>query len=209
MSGVNTAGTKGVPRAASEAQLLDIAAEDIGRLGYAGLSVGEVAAGAGVSKPLVYGYFGSKDGLYVACVQRAASVLVQAIEEAISGPANLQMAERTLEAIFSALQPRPHDWNVLFDRLPSAVRAGRRRSLAGARTDHRPGRSGGRRGGRRWRHHRPRRPVRAHRSLGRCGHLPRQLVAAPPRRKRCGYDLADPTPNERAARDLGHRPLTS
>lgn len=116
MSGVNTAGTKGGPRAAREAQLLDIAAEDIGRLGYAGLSVGEVAAGAGVSKPLVYGYFGSKDGLYVACVQRAASVLVQAIEEAISGPANLQMAERTLEAIFSALQPRPHDWNVLFDR---------------------------------------------------------------------------------------------
>ena len=48
MSGVNTAGTKGVPRAAREAQLLDIAAEDIGRLGYAGLSVGEVAAGAGV-----------------------------------------------------------------------------------------------------------------------------------------------------------------
>ena len=73
MSGVNTAGTKGVPRAASEAQLLDIAAEDIGRLGYAGLSVGEVAAGAGVSKPLVYGYFGSKDGLYVACVQRRAT----------------------------------------------------------------------------------------------------------------------------------------
>lgn len=138
MSGVNTAGTKGVPRAASEAQLLDIAAEDIGRLGYAGLSVGEVAAGAGVSKPLVYGYFGSKDGLYVACVQRAASVLVQAIEEAISGPANLQMAERTLEAIFSALQPRPHDWNVLFDRShppsgPVADASGRRAHRSSAR----------------------------------------------------------------------------
>jgi AcrR family transcriptional regulator len=134
MPGVNTAGTKGVPRATREAQILDITAEDIGRLGYAGLSVGEVAARVGVSKPLVYGYFGSKDGLYVACVQRAASVLGQAIDEAISGPANLQMAERTLEAILAALQGRPHDWNVLFDRshpvsgpVADAARQARRR----------------------------------------------------------------------------------
>jgi hypothetical protein len=143
MSGVNTAGTKGVPRATREAQILDITAENIGRLGYAGLSVGEVAARAGVSKPLVYGYFGSKDSLYVACVQRAASVLGQAIDEAISGPANLQMAQRALEAVLAALQGRPHDWNVLFDRSHPVSGPGRRCPAAGTTPYQRTDRAGG------------------------------------------------------------------
>lgn len=112
---VSTAGTKGVPRAEREAQILDVAAAEIARVGYAGLSLAVVAAGAGVSKPLVYGYFGTKDGLYVACVQRAATVLGDAIDEAISGAPTLEMAERTLAAIFTALEPRPYDWKVVFD----------------------------------------------------------------------------------------------
>ncbi|MFE3029993.1 TetR/AcrR family transcriptional regulator, partial [Nocardia tengchongensis] len=62
----NTAGTKGVPRAEREAQILDVAAAEIARVGYAGLSLAVVAAEAGVSKPLVYSYFGTKDGLYLA-----------------------------------------------------------------------------------------------------------------------------------------------
>ncbi|MEV5647371.1 TetR/AcrR family transcriptional regulator [Nocardia sp. NPDC052254] len=112
---MGTAGTKGVPRAERESQILDIAAAEIGRVGYAGLSVGVVASGAGVSKPLVYGYFGSKDGLYVACVRRAEAVLGDAIDVAIGGTPTLQMAQRTLEAIFAALEPRPCDWKVIFD----------------------------------------------------------------------------------------------
>ncbi|WP_067685787.1 TetR/AcrR family transcriptional regulator [Nocardia jejuensis] len=116
MSVTGTAGTKGVPRAEREAQILDVAAAEIARVGYAGLSPATVATAAGVSKPLVYAYFGSKDGLYVACVQRAATALTEAIEVAISGPPSLAMAERTLAAVFTALEPRPHDWKVVFDR---------------------------------------------------------------------------------------------
>lgn len=112
----SAAGTKGVPRAERESQILDVAAAEVSRVGYAGLSLGKVAAGAGVSKPLVYAYFESKDGLYAACVRRAASVLGDAIDEAIAGPPTLAMAERTLDAIFTALEPRPHDWNVVYDR---------------------------------------------------------------------------------------------
>ncbi|AHH18653.1 putative transcriptional regulator, TetR family [Nocardia nova SH22a] len=111
-----TAGTKGVPRAERETQILDVAAAEIGRVGYAGLSLGTVAAAAGVSKPLVYSYFGSKDGLYVACVRRAEAVLGDAIDAAAEGAPNLQLAQRTLTAIFTALEPRPHDWQVIFDR---------------------------------------------------------------------------------------------
>ncbi|WP_278265671.1 TetR/AcrR family transcriptional regulator [Nocardia sp. AG03] len=136
---MSTAGTKGVPRPEREQQILDVAVAEIGRVGYAGLSLAEVAARAGVSKPLVYTYFQSKDGLYIACVERAATVLYDAIEVAITGPGGLSKAERTLDAIFAALQPRPHDWTVLFDRshpddgpVADASRAARRRIAAQA-----------------------------------------------------------------------------
>lgn len=134
MSGLSKAGTKGVPRAEREQQILDVAVDAIGHAGYVGLSLGEVADRAGVSKPLVYAYFQSKDGLYAACVQRAGTALGEAIEQVISESGGLDMAERTLDAIFITLEPRPHDWNVLFDRThpvqgPSAdaVRRARRR----------------------------------------------------------------------------------
>jgi AcrR family transcriptional regulator len=136
---VSTAGTKGVPRAEREAQILDVAAVEIARVGYAGLSPATVAAGTGVSKPLVYSYFGSKDGLYVACVERAAGVLGDAINGALSGSASIEMAERTLTAIFTALEPRPHDWKVVYDQshpddgpAADAARAARERIAAQA-----------------------------------------------------------------------------
>lgn len=131
---MSTAGTKGVPRAEREQQILDAAVAEIGRVGYAGLSPAGVGQRAGVSKPLIYAYFGSKDGLYVACVERAADLLERAIEPAITGRVGIEMAVATLDAIFSALEPRPHDWTVLFDRshpdqgpAAEAVRAARRR----------------------------------------------------------------------------------
>ena len=112
---MGAAGTKGVPRAARERQILDIATERIGRYGYAGLSPARVAETAGVSKPMIYQYFGSKDGLYVACVDRAAEQVCGAIEPVIKGPAAVDIAERTLEAIFGALADHPFNWNVLLD----------------------------------------------------------------------------------------------
>lgn len=131
---MSRAGTKGVPRAAREQQILDVAVDEIGRAGYAGLSLAEVATSAGVSKPLVYAYFESKDGLYAACVHRAVETLAAAIEQAHSDSGGFGLAQRTLEAIFTALEPRPNDWNVLFDRshpaagpAADAVRQARRR----------------------------------------------------------------------------------
>lgn len=116
MTGTSRSGTRGVPRARREQQILDVAVGEIGRVGYAGLSLAGVADRAGVSKPLVYNYFGTKDGLYVACVQRASAVLDEAVAQVITGATDVAVAKRTLAAIFTVLEPRPHDWNVLFDR---------------------------------------------------------------------------------------------
>ncbi|WP_067693109.1 TetR/AcrR family transcriptional regulator [Nocardia jejuensis] len=111
-------GSKGMPRDEREAQILDAAAVEFGTRGYAAVLVADVAARAGVSKPLVYQYFSSKDGLFAACAERAGSALSAGIADAMatSDPSFRSAATAVLDAIFTALEPRPHDWNVLYDR---------------------------------------------------------------------------------------------
>ena len=60
------AGAKRVPRATREQEMLDVAERVFAELGYDGASMDEIARGAGISKPMVYSYFGSKEGLQAA-----------------------------------------------------------------------------------------------------------------------------------------------
>ncbi len=117
-------GTKGVPRADREQQILDAAVAEFGERGYAHASMAAIAQRAGISKPLIYEYFGSKDGLYLACLSRAGTHLVDRVTGAQDGT-TLARAGETLAAIFSALDGRRFDWAVIYDpTLPagSAVR---------------------------------------------------------------------------------------
>src|SRR3954470_20493553 len=110
-SGVGV-GTKGVPRADREQQILDAAVEGFAEGGYAHASMAAIAQRAGISKPLIYEYFGSKEGLCLACLARAGTHLVDRVAEAQNGTA-LQRASATLTAIFNALDGRRLDWAVL------------------------------------------------------------------------------------------------
>jgi AcrR family transcriptional regulator len=108
------AGTKGVPRADREQQILDAAVGVFAEHGYVHASMAGIAARAGISKPLVYEYFGSKEGLYLACLSRAGTHLVDRVADAQQGT-SLQRAGDTLGAIFSALDGRRLDWAVIYD----------------------------------------------------------------------------------------------
>jgi len=101
-------------RADRERQLLDVAAAEFGSRGYAHASMDRIAEEAGVTKPLLYNYFGSKDGLAVACVDRAGARLVEAVAAAQTGPA-LGRVTQTLAAIFRTLEGSRYDWSVLYD----------------------------------------------------------------------------------------------
>ncbi|WP_225823423.1 TetR/AcrR family transcriptional regulator [Streptomyces naphthomycinicus] len=109
------AGTKGVSRAERERQIVDVAVEEFGRHGYAGVSVTAVAQRAGISKPLVYSYFDSKDGLYLACVHEVGGLLVDAVAAARSRSGSTGHALDTLGALFTAVEQRRHAWSVLYD----------------------------------------------------------------------------------------------
>ncbi|MFG2819851.1 TetR/AcrR family transcriptional regulator [Kitasatospora sp. NPDC048365] len=108
-------GTKGMPRQERERLILDAAAEEFGRKGYARGSTAEVAARAGITKPMIYEYFASKDGLYLTCLERAGTRLVDAVRSAQQGPSDLTRAARTLEAIFRTLESRVYEWTLVYD----------------------------------------------------------------------------------------------
>ena len=63
--------------------MLDVAGETFASVGgFHRASMDEIAAAAGISKPMLYNYFGSKEGLYAAYIERAGSELVQIIVDA-------------------------------------------------------------------------------------------------------------------------------
>jgi AcrR family transcriptional regulator len=72
-----------VPRAVRGRQLLDLAEALFAERGYAGASMDELARRAGVTKPVVYELFGSKDGLFGACVDRAVELMAAEIAAAV------------------------------------------------------------------------------------------------------------------------------
>ena len=110
------AGTKGVPRADREDQIVRVASEVFGARGFAATSVAEIAEGAGISKPLIYNYFGSKEGLFSACLHRAGALLAEEMERIARGDAvGLARALRTLEGLFTLLEPQPWIWRLFFD----------------------------------------------------------------------------------------------
>ncbi|MDI9887144.1 TetR/AcrR family transcriptional regulator [Streptomyces sp. HNM0645] len=113
------AGTKGVPRARREEQIIAAAMEEFGRSGHAGASMAAIARQVGVTKPMLYTYFGSKDGLYLACLERVAARLLTAIEDTMTAgrpPSATPLAHAVLTALFTALEDERHAWFVLYDR---------------------------------------------------------------------------------------------
>ena len=82
-----------VPRQVREPQMLDAAARLFAERGFNGVSMDEIAEASGITKPMLYAYFKSKEGLYVACIERAARRLLAALNDAIDP---LQPPERQL-----------------------------------------------------------------------------------------------------------------
>ncbi|MDO5503493.1 MAG: TetR/AcrR family transcriptional regulator [Actinomycetia bacterium] len=60
-----------MPRAQREAQLIDIAEKVLVERGYLDTTVEEIAERAGITKPVIYDHFGSKDGLLGRVITRA------------------------------------------------------------------------------------------------------------------------------------------
>ena len=69
-------------------QLLDIGRRLFAERGLEGTSIEEIAAQAGVSKPVVYEHFGGKEGLYAVVVDREVERLLTMATEMLGGAAH-------------------------------------------------------------------------------------------------------------------------
>lgn len=109
-------GTKGVPRAERERQILTEAVNEFAARGYAGASMVEIARRAGISKPLIYQYFGSKDALYLAALHAVSGDLLERLEQAeLDVDDSVASRIHPLRAVFEALEPQRIAWRMLFD----------------------------------------------------------------------------------------------
>ena len=74
-----------VPRELRRQQLVELGEELFAERGFTKASMDELARRAGVTKPVIYELFGSKDGLFEACLEGLAVRLAEAIAEAARG----------------------------------------------------------------------------------------------------------------------------
>ena len=105
-----------LPRAEREQQILDIAHARFAEHGYGAVTMEDVAAAAGVTKPLLYAYFGNKERLYLACMERAGDAMLTTVVAAVSdadSPADA--LRRGLRAFFAFVDEDRDAWRVLFD----------------------------------------------------------------------------------------------
>ncbi len=97
-------------------QLLDLAEELFCSRGYDGVSIEDVARAAGVSRPVIYQHYGSKEGLFLACVQRARDDFQDDLEAAEAGArGDLEgFVQAGGELLFTLLHDHPSRWALLF-----------------------------------------------------------------------------------------------
>jgi AcrR family transcriptional regulator len=108
-----------VPRAVRERQLLDLAEQLFIERGYEGASIEELARAAGVSRPIVYEHFGSKDGIYLACLRRIRAEFEHALIGAAAGGSDLvDQIDRGADAFFAMLEAAPERWSLVYGGAP-------------------------------------------------------------------------------------------
>lgn len=108
-----------LPRRVREQQLIDAAVSAFSRGDYHTVSVEEIAAAAGTSKPTVYHYLGSKEGIFTACVRREMERLVEAVRTAVRDPLNRTDEDplrRGMRAFFGFVIDNRESWTVLYRR---------------------------------------------------------------------------------------------
>jgi AcrR family transcriptional regulator len=104
-----------MPRSAREQLILRVAGQAFAEAGYERASMDRIAQLAGVSKPMLYAYFGSKEGLYVVYIERMGAELVDRLVRADQPHAPHAVRLRALIAEFFAFVSEYRDgWTVLF-----------------------------------------------------------------------------------------------
>lgn len=94
-------------------QLIVIGRAAFAELGFDGASVEEIAARAGVSKPVVYEHFGGKEGLYAVIVDREMLALEKVITHSLSEGTWRERIEKATVALLNYVEQETDGFLIL------------------------------------------------------------------------------------------------
>ncbi|MFD6528991.1 TetR family transcriptional regulator [Streptomyces sp. NPDC060184] len=110
-------------------QLLDIGRTLFADKGFEGTSVEEIAARAGVSKPVVYEHFGGKEGLYAVVVDREMRRLLDMVTGALTAGHPRELLEQAAFALLDYIETYTDGFRILVRDSPVAQSTGTFASL--------------------------------------------------------------------------------
>ncbi|MGW0700960.1 TetR family transcriptional regulator [Streptomyces sp. NPDC002867] len=110
-------------------QLLDIGRTLFAEKGFEGTSVEEIAAKAGVSKPVVYEHFGGKEGLYAVVVDREMRQLLDMVTGALTAGHPRELLEQAAFALLDYIETYTDGFRILVRDSPVAQSTGTFASL--------------------------------------------------------------------------------
>jgi AcrR family transcriptional regulator len=129
-------GTKRLPRAVREQQMLDAAVQMFSANGYHETSMDAIAAQAQISKPMLYLYYGSKEELFGACLSRELSRFIEAVRADVDIKGSpREVLRRTIGSVLHYIDANRASWIVLYTQATSSqafahtVREGRGRII--------------------------------------------------------------------------------
>ncbi|MCV7383224.1 TetR/AcrR family transcriptional regulator [Mycolicibacter longobardus] len=130
------AGSKRLPRAVREQQMLDAAVQMFSINGYHETSMDSIAAAAEISKPMLYLYYGSKEELFGACLDRELRRFVEAVRTGIDfQQPPKELLRNTIRSFLHYIDANRASWIVMYTQATSSqafahtVREGRERII--------------------------------------------------------------------------------
>jgi len=114
-------GTKRLPRAVREQQMLDAAVQMFSANGYHETSMDAIAAEAQISKPMLYLYYGSKEDLFGACLNRELVRFVGEVRNRIDFDGNpKELLSSAVLAFLNYIDANRASWMVLYTQATSS-----------------------------------------------------------------------------------------
>jgi AcrR family transcriptional regulator len=101
-------------------QLLDVGRALFAEKGFEATSIEEIAARAGVSKPVVYEHFGGKEGLYAVVVDREMGDLLDRLTSALSAGHPRKLVEQAALALLTYIEEETDGFRILSRDSPVA-----------------------------------------------------------------------------------------
>ena len=114
-------GTKRLPRAVREQQMLDAAVQMFSENGYHETSMDTIAAKAQISKPMLYLYYGSKEELFDACLNREMSRFIDALRADVDYEQSAKdMLRNTIVSFLGYIDANRASWIVMYTQATSS-----------------------------------------------------------------------------------------